>query len=276
MTAARDAIPIWHGVPPGSEGWQQVEREVQVPAPLDFTAVMNVVRPTLTPLFPEPGIATGTGVLVCPGGGYRAVAISHEGFDVAEWLTAHGVAAFVLKYRVMESPNPSDSPAETPSAAASASAAADGRRRMEEFSAIPVADGLAALALVRTRMDEWGVRADRVGAVGFSAGARLVMGLATQADRSVRPAFVGAMYCPDVTVAVPSDAPPLFLAVAADDGLFPGSVKLHEAWRQADRPVEAHFYGRGGHGFGMKKQALPADSWIEQFYAWIASEGYVG
>jgi acetyl esterase/lipase len=276
MTAVRDAIPLWDGVAPGSEDWKQVEREVQVPPPLDFTAVMNVVRPTLTPLLPDPASATGTGVLVCPGGAYRAVAISHEGFHVAEWFAAHGVAAFVLKYRVMESPDPSDAPAQMPNPTASASAQADGRRRMEEFSAIPLADGLAALALVRARLDEWGVRDGRLGAVGFSAGARLAMGLATQADPSVRPAFVGAIYCPDVAVAVPSDAPPLFLAVAADDGLFPGSVKLHEAWRQADRPVEAHFYGRGGHGFGMKKQGLPADMWIEQFYAWIASEGYLG
>src|SRR5262245_15026819 len=182
MTAAHEAIPLWGGVAPGSEGWQQVERVVEVPPPLDFTAVMNVVRPTLTPILPDPATATGPGVLVCPGGGYRAVAISHEGFDVAEWLTAHGVAAFVLKYRVMESPDPSEAPAQMPGPPVPTSTQAEGRRRMEDFSTIPLADGLAALGLVRARLDEWGLRADRLGAVGFSAGARLAMGLASHND----------------------------------------------------------------------------------------------
>ena len=147
---------------------------------------------------------------------------------------------------------------------------------MDGFAAIPLADGIAALRHVRARAAEWGVQADRVGAVGFSAGARLVLDLATHDNRDVRPAFAGAIYGPARAWTVPDNAPPLFVAAAADDPLFDGSVQAHTAWRAAGRPVEAHLYGRGGHGFGMLKQGLPSDQWIDQFHAWMISDALNG
>ena len=260
------ALPLWEGVAPGSEGWTWEERSLNLSAPAaEYDFVLNVVQPTLTPVLPDPASATGTAVVVCPGGAYAMLAIAHEGFDVAHWLAERGVAAFVLKYRVMETPEGDDlsvlAKAPDPSGLAAL------LRRMDDFAAIPLADGIAALRHVRARAEEWRVAADRVGAVGFSAGARLVLDLATHDDRDVRPKFAGAIYAPARARTVPDDAPPLFVAAAADDPLFDGSVQVHSAWRAAGRPVEAHLYGRGGHGFGMVKQGFPSDQWIDQFHA---------
>ena len=186
-----EAVPLWEGVAPGSEGWTWEERSLKLAAPsTEYVFLLNVVQPTLTPVLPDPAAATGAAVVVCPGGGYAMLAIAHEGFDVAQWLAERGIAAFVLKYRVMETPEGDDM--SCADAAADPSGLAALLRRMDEFAAIPLADGIAALGHVRARAAEWGVQADRVGAVGFSAGARLVLDLATHDNRDVRPAFAGS------------------------------------------------------------------------------------
>ena len=173
------AVPLWEGVAPGSETWNQEEREWTLPSPADIPMLWNVVQPTLTPVLPDPAIATGTGVLVIPGGAYIMLAIGHEGFDVAEWLADRGVAAFVLKYRVMETANSDDDRMQALVGAAEVGGLSGILRRMDEFASIPLADGGAGLQLVRDRAEEWGVRPERIGALGFSAGARLVLDLAT-------------------------------------------------------------------------------------------------
>jgi acetyl esterase/lipase len=286
MPKVLDTLSLWPGVPPGSEDWDREEQEWTLPPPNDVTMVRNVVHPTLTPVLPDDPVAAQTGVVVCPGGGYFMLATAHEGFDVAYWLAARGVTAFVLKYRVMETPVSDEEmgkflsgPPETGDGVDTGGPEAflsEILRRMDAFASIPLADGLAALRLVRDQAHDWGVRADRVGAVGFSAGGRLALDLAVQQDATTRPAFVGAIYAPCAERPVPADAPPLFLAAAADDSLFDGSIRAHAAWRQAGRPVEAHLYAKGGHGFGMREQGLPADRWVEQFHGWLASEGFVG
>ena len=267
-----EALPLWEGVAPGSERWHQEERSLELSAPAThYSFLLNVVRPTLTPVIPDPSCATGAAVIVCPGGAYTLLAIAHEGFDVAHWFADRGIAAFVLKYRVMETPEGEDMALLT--AAADPSHLAAVLRRMDEFAAIPLADGTAALRHVRDRAPQWDLQTDRVGALGFSAGARLVLDLATHDDRDLRPAFVGAIYGPGRNWTVPDDAPPLFVAAAADDPLFDGSVQAYTAWRAAGRPAEAHLYGRGGHGFGMVQQGLPSDRWIDQFHAWMTLDG---
>jgi acetyl esterase/lipase len=275
--AVEEAVPLWDGVPPGSEDWKRQERELRIPAPVNATMLQNVVCPTLTPVLPDPSVATGTGVLVCPGGGYFMLAISHEGFDVAQWLAGRGIAAFVLKYRVMETPADDD---EMMTFLAQSTDAANGLTgllgRMDDFASIPLADGLAALKVVRDRAAEWGIRDDRVGALGFSAGARLTVDLATDDVGQAALAFVGAIYGTGCARPVPTGAPPLFAAVAADDPLFDRSLQTLAAWRRSGRPAEAHLYGRGGHGFGMREQGLPCDGWIELLRRWMVSEGFVG
>jgi acetyl esterase/lipase len=277
VVAVEKAVPLWRGVAPGSEDWRRQEREFRIPAPVSATMIQNIVCPTLTPVLPDPSVATGTGVVVCPGGGYFMLAISHEGFDVAQWLAYRGIAAFVLKYRVMETPADDDGMMELLAEGTGAEKGLPGLLdRMNDFASIPLADGLAALRILRERAAEWGVQDDRVGALGFSAGARLTVDLATHNEGSDRPAFVGAIYGTGCKRPVPADAPPLFAAVAADDPLFDGTVETLTAWRQSGRPVEAHLYGRGGHGFGMRSQGLPSDDWIDQFHRWMVSEGFVG
>jgi acetyl esterase/lipase len=273
MVQRADAVPLWDGDPPGSENWNQQEREWVPPYPGAPTMLRNVVRPTVTPVLPDPSIATGTAVVVCPGGAYSMLAMTHEGFDVARWLAARGIAAFVCKYRVMETPE-SDEAMTRAMAEAMSPGLSEILRQLDEFAAIPLADGVAACNLVRDRAGEWGVRADRVGALGFSAGGRLVLDLASHDEHDARPAFVGAIYPAGTARPVPADAPPLFVAAAVDDPLFDESVRTHAAWRQAGRPVEAHFYAHGGHGFGLIELGLPADQWIEQFREWMTAEGF--
>lgn len=277
MTSTGEAVPLWEGVAPGSETWNQEERAWAIPSPLDLSTLWNVVQPTLTPVLPDPAVATGTGVVVVPGGAYIMLAIDHEGFDVAEWLADRGVAAFVLKYRVMETPDSDEDRMHALIGAPMEEGGLSGvLHRMDEFAPIPLADGMAGIRLVRERAEAWGVHPERIGAVGFSAGARLVLDLAMHDERAVRPAFAGAIYGPGRAGPVPGVAPPLFIAVAADDPLYDRSIETQAAWRQAGRSVESHLYARGGHGFGMRRQGVPADQWTEQLCAWMASEGFPG
>jgi acetyl esterase/lipase len=274
MVLVQEPLPLSHALPPGSQGENRREREMQLPAPIDVTMLYNVLDPTLTPVVPDPSIATGTGVVVCPGGGYSMLAISHEGFEVAHWLAARGIAAFVLKYRVMETPDNDGELLKLMQNTAADSGLSHVLERMDDFASIPLADGLAAMKLLRERGAAWGLRAERVGALGFSAGARLTIDLVTNSPGQDRPSFVGAIYGTGCKQPVPADAPPLFIAVASDDPLIDGSLETYAAWRQIARPVEAHLFGRGGHGFGMRKQGLPSDDWIEMFHRWLASEGF--
>src|SRR5262249_23075226 len=93
-------ISLWPGPPPGSENWNY--DEISVVGPQDhMLRISNITRPTLTIYLPDPAHAVGTGVVICPGGGFRFLAFDHEGVQLAKWLNAQGVAAFILKYRVM-------------------------------------------------------------------------------------------------------------------------------------------------------------------------------
>ena len=109
--------------------------------------------------------------------------------------------------------------------------------------------------------------------MGFSAGAMLTMTTAL-ADTGARPAFLGDIYGPLSAVEVPTDAPPLFVALAADDPLFPGTdFGLIQSWRAADRPVEFHYYEQGGHGFGMYPKDTTSTGWFDAFVSWLGMHG---
>ena len=150
MTSTGEAVPLWEGVAPGSETWNQEERAWAIPSPLDLSTLWNVVQPTLTPVLPDPAVATGTGVVVVPGGAYIMLAIDHEGFEVAEWLADRGVAAFVLKYRVMETPDSDEDRMHVLVGAPMEEGGLSGvLHRMDEFAPIPLADGMAGIRLVR-------------------------------------------------------------------------------------------------------------------------------
>ncbi|WP_343527803.1 alpha/beta hydrolase [Sphingomonas sp.] len=243
----------------------------------DSVFARNVTQATLTPFLPDPAKATGAAVIVAPGGGFRTLSMQNEGWDVAKALAARGIAAFVLKYRLNQTP--ADMGAFEKSMAAMFSSVARPAARPSPADALKglspqVADARAAFALVRSRAAEWKVDPDRIGMVGFSAGAMLTV--ATVLDGQAKPAFIGDIYGPLQPMTVPADAPPMFAAIAADDPLFAGKgFGLVDAWMAAKKPAEFHLYGQGGHGFGMYPKTTTSTGWFDAFYRWIVMEGFL-
>ena len=237
----------------------------------------NVTVATLTPFLPDPAKASGAAVVVAPGGGFRTLSMENEGSDVARALADRGVAAFVLKYRLIQTP--ADLPGFERSMREMFSAAA-ARPRTDPGSAMAglapqVADARAAFALIRKRSAEWHVDPNRIGMVGFSAGAMLTMAT-TLAGGDAKPAFIGIIYGPLAPVTVPAAAPPLFVALAADDPLFGnGGTRLIDSWRAAKRPVEFHLYEQGGHGFGMYPKETTSTGWFDAFTRWMGMHGWL-
>ncbi len=136
-----------------------------------------------------------------------------------------------------------------------------------------IADARAAFSLVRQRSVEWRVDPDRIGMVGFSAGAMLTLAT-TLAGDDAKPAFIGLIYGPLTPVTPPADAPPMFVALAADDPFFAHSgVGLIDSWRSAGRPVEFHLYEQGGHGFGMYQKTTTSTGWFDAYLRWIGMHG---
>jgi dienelactone hydrolase len=136
-------------------------------------------------------------------------------------------------------------------------------------------DGRRALALIRERAAEWGVKPDKIGMIGFSAGAFLAADLAMD-PRAAPLAFVAPIYGGETMGRpVPEDAPPLFSVIAQDDRLLFRVVEgLYADWSSADRPAELHIFTRGAHGFGMIRQGLPSDRWIDLFRDWLIDQGF--
>ncbi len=237
----------------------------------------NVTVATLTPFLPDPAKASGAAVIVAPGGGFRTLSMQNEGWDVAKALADKGVAAFVLKYRLVQTP---------PDMAGFEQSMKDmfsgkgPRPPMNQDPAVQfapqIADARAAFALVRAHAKEWHVDPDRIGMVGFSAGAMLTLSTELY-GQDAKPAFLGEIYGSLAPVAnVPADAPPLFVALAADDPLFGnGGFGLIDSWRNAKHPVEFHLYEQGGHGFGMYKKPTTSTTWIYNFTSWLDMHGFL-
>jgi acetyl esterase/lipase len=236
----------------------------------------NVTVATLTPFLPDAARASGAAVVVAPGGGFRTLSMENEGWNVARALAERGVAAFVLKYRLNQTPADmagfERSMKEMFSGTARRPPRPDPQQMMAGL-APQIADARAAFALVRRRAPEWRIDPDRIGMVGFSAGAMLTMATALVGE-DAKPAFIGNVYGPLAAVAVPAEAPPLFVALAADDPFFAsGGFGLIESWRAARRPVEFHLYEQGGHGFGMYPKETTSTGWFEAFVSWLAMHG---
>lgn len=258
LPARAQVVSLWPGAPPGTESWTQQERTIEG-TPVG-TVVFNVVTPTLTAYLPEPGRATGTGVVIAPGGYFVALAISQEGGDLARWLQERGIAAFVLKYRIVEKRG-------------------DGvpaGMNMDSAGRYGIADGIQALRVVRRHAAEWGVAPERVGMLGFSAGAMVASGALLQPDSAARPSFAAMIYGAPFGVmpAIPAKLPPLFLAWAQDDPVALGPVvRFYDALTSAGHRPEVHVFGSGGHGFGMRRQGTSSDHWIDTFYSWLEAQG---
>jgi len=277
-------FPVWPGAVPGDYGTIGPER-VRAPseAPTkDAQWITNVKNPTVTVFRPSKEKNTGTAVIVCPGGGYWNLAWDLEGEEVAAWLNTMGVTGIVLKYRV---PRRAGQPEPRPAPG-------------------PLLDAQRAVSLVRSRAAEWRIDSNRIGIIGFSAGGHLAIATATQFDQrgyeavdeidriSCRPDFAGAIYpgyfieqqpagveINQDTLApymrIPKEMPPIFLVHASDDKVAgsENSAVMYLALKRAGVPAELHVYAQGGHGFGVRKSALPCSRWTDRFASWLGSQG---
>ncbi len=267
-----NVVHLYEGPAPGSEHWTHQEKEHLRSS--DSRVVYNVTNPTLTVFTPEAATANSTALIICPGGAFHTLAIDHEGYDVAHWLAARGLTCFVLKYRLVESKT--DDPVQELDAKFS------DRKKLDEDNApvvpLAIADGKAAVAYVRQHAPEFGINPQRIGIMGFSAGGTVAAGVAYGYAPETRPDFVAPIYAYRGAlghVAVPTDAPPLFITVATDDnfGFAPDSIRLYNDWLTAEKSAELHIFSRGGHGFGLRKQNLPVDQWIDLFYDRLGAQG---
>lgn len=266
VPAQPNALPLKTGVLPGAiapESWHSQYGSV---------FARNVTEATLTPFLPDPAKATGAAVIIAPGGGFRTLSMENEGWDMARQMADKGVAAFVLKYRLNQTPASLEEFSKPSGPAPSATSPT--RPWVVPADAPQIADANAAFALVRANAAKWHVDPDRIGMVGFSAGARLTLWTALQSAEA-KPAFLGYVYAPLTAVDVPANAPPLFVALAADDGLIAPDFGLIANWRKAGRPVELHLYEQGGHGFGMYQKPTTSTGWFNAFVKWIEMRGYL-
>jgi acetyl esterase/lipase len=271
MPAQPNAIEVGTGPLPGAtakESWHMQYGSL---------FARNVTVATITPYLPDPANASGAAVVVAPGGGFRTLSMENEGSNVAKALTAKGVAAFVLKYRLVQTP--ADMAGFEKSMREMFSGAAARPPRPSDPQAMAAAippqleDARAAFALIRRRAAEWHVDPNRIGMVGFSAGAMLTLTTAF-AGQDAKPAFIGDIYGPVGAMTVPADAPPLFVALAADDPFFGGGdMGIVKSWSAAKRPVELHLFERGGHGFGMYPKETTSTGWFEEFVRWLGMHG---
>lgn len=263
-------IPLWANGEIDTAGWNQPEEITCLQDGLKV--VRNVSIPTLTTYLPDPSIATGTAVVVCPGEAYHFLAFEHEGIQVAEWLNTRGIAAFMLKYRLVQTGD------NFPQCVWDAMA--DREKMITLVSPLfpqITADACQAMRLVRARAGEWNLDPERIGIMGFSAGGMVTFSAALHFDPFSRPNFAAPIYsAPPPDAPIPADAPPLFLLCAADDDMASEvSTRFYADWRAAGHPVELHIYSQGGHGFGMNHKGLPSDHWIERYTDWLQAQGFL-
>jgi len=243
-----ETIPLWNTDAPGTKGRANEEEVVN-------ERVRKVHQPALTIHLPPGELATGTGILVCPGGGYHHLAINKEGHQIANWLNTLGIAAFVLKYRL---------------------------DRAEALQ-----DVQRAMRVIRHGASQWAVEPDQLGVMGFSAGGHLIVNLVLNSDEghsdgkdpieqhSCHPSFMVPVYVYikdlDVETELPTNAPPAFLVGATDDTTTPpeNSLRLYSALIKHNIAAELHLYERGKHGFGLGKNKGPVSSWTIHCEAWL-------
>jgi acetyl esterase/lipase len=259
-------ILLWPSGAPGSEGKTDAEK-VEVTASGERN-VTSVHKPSITPFLPADGKGTGAAVLVMPGGGHRMLCMDHEGANAARLLAEHGVAAFVLKYRLAREPGSTYT--------------------IRDHA---LADAERAIRLIRSRATEWKLEPTKVGAMGFSAGGELVA-LASmrsgEADSSAsdpidgqnsRPSFQALIY-PGRSGDIKPDksAPPAFLACSANDrrDISEGLAEAYLRFKRAGASAELHVYASGGHGFGVRSRNTGAiGGWSDRFLEWLASKQFL-
>ena len=259
------SLPLWPDGVPGSAG--KTSPESTRLTELGEHIISNVHAPSITPYLPTPEKRTGAAFVVVPGGGHAELWMDHEGYRVAQFLADHGVAAFILKYRL---------------------AREKGSSYTIEGDELP--DLQRAIRTVRSRAGEWQLDPARIGVIGFSAGGELALlagtrfddgkpGAASALDRaSSRPDFEVVLY-PGIPKDLPLSArtPPMFLLCGADDqpAISQGLAELYLALKRAGVPTELHIYAGIGHGFGIRPGNVgPAAAWPQQVLEWLDHQGF--
>ncbi len=257
---AKQVLSLYDGAAPGSESWVYTEKLLDGAS---GPTLWNVVQPRLL-YFPAEN-SVGTAMIVAPGGGFRALMMGYEGVDIAKRLNAMGVDVFVLVYRLKydaDRAGDTQMPGSDPQAG-------------QDIRELVAADGRRAMEIVRTRADEWNVNPQRIGIIGFSAGGGPIRG-AMEGEPATRPNFVAMIYtAPQLHGAtqIPEGAPPLFLAVAADDPNCPAMVETFGDWQAAKLPVELHVFQMGAHGFVNKGGG--ADHFMDRLGEWLQVNGWL-
>lgn len=250
------SLVLWPMGAPGSES-----RKAD-PEKMEGSNVTNIHNPSITPYLPPLGKATGTAVIIAPGGGHSKLCLGHEGYALADWLAQHGIAAFVLKYRLAREP--------------------DSTYTIQEHA---TADARRAIRTVRARSKEWGIQSDRIGIMGFSAGGELAAFSAMKSDSgdanaadeiekvSSRPDFQALIY-PGTSglFSAEKGMPPLFIAAGYGDrpDIAEGMATLYLKYKKAGVPAELHIYSNAGHGFGYREgTSTAAGAWPLRFREWL-------
>jgi len=288
---ADQILAVYRGTAPGSEKSTWREQLSNPPwGGKGGRLIRNVVQPTLAVFkSSNQNRQTGTAVIIAPGGGFRWLSIDSEGYEVARALAAQGVTAIVLKYRLSHTPDAEDDfvldanaflggitqGAEGAKGHAPAPRPANMPTRPDQVPGI--ADGLAAVAYVRTHAEQLGIDARRVGMVGFSAGGAVALGALRYGDADSRPDFAGIIYAGvGSDVMWPRELGPVFLAFAADDPIASASgLATYQTLHAQNHPVELHVFNTGGHGFGLQRRGLTTDLWLDEFTNWLGSLGYL-
>jgi endo-1,4-beta-xylanase len=228
--------------------------------------ITHVEEPSITPYLPAAGNGTGAAVIIIPGGGHREIWIEHEGYAVAQWLSSHGVAAFILEYRLARAPGSTYT-----------------------VEGTELGDASRAIRLVRSRSRQWGLDPDHIGVMGFSSGGELAelassrytegrLGAADPIDRvSSKPDFQALLY-----PGIPHDprltahTPPAFMACGGQDraDISQGLAKLYLEFEQMHLSAELHVFAGVGHGFGIRaSNTPPVSDWPLLFLQWMAAKG---
>jgi acetyl esterase/lipase len=272
---------LYDGKAPGSEDWNYKEIEWSSPM-MKGRMIRNVVDPTLEVYIPDKPAANGTAVIVCPGGGNIWLSYSSEGTDVAKRLAGKGITAFVLKYRLFKTP---EDPKEFESFTAEffkrilkppdSGNIARSPVPLPSEKHLGAEDGIRAIEYLRAHAGEFGIDPKKVGIMGFSAGAGIVIHVIINSAPDKQPDFAASIYGGWLGDSkIPQNAPPLFILAAADDPISAGCPDLYKSWRAAEKSAELHIYSKGGHGFGMQQRGMPVDDWIERFYDWMKAGGF--